>query len=79
VGSPLDIVVDAHELHACAGLIDRQQHKTRAPISVLRAADTSGVDELNASNCALPGLMGVSEADDISGARTDILRHFFEE
>src|SRR6476646_9663643 len=75
----VDIVGYAHQLDARAGRIDRKRHVTRSPVSVLRPADTSGVDELHSANNALPWLVRVSEADDVSGSSTEIFRHLLEE
>src|SRR5688572_28682592 len=77
-GGLIDIVRHANEVNPGRGRLDREQSVASAPISILRSAYAASVDELNSIDDALPRLVGVAEADDIPGARTEVAGHLFQ-
>ena len=71
----LDVVFDAHELHANIALADVEQHVARSPVAILGTANAPGVHEVDALDLTVPGYVGVPERDHVPDAGAHDVRH----
>ena len=54
---------------------DVQHDVPRPPVAVLRPPDAAGIDEVDAADLAVPGLVGVAERDHVARLHPGVARH----
>ena len=67
----VDVVVDAHELHADVPASELEPHVAGAPVAVLRAPHAARVHEVDAVHHAVPRLVRVAEGDHVARLQRD--------
>src|SRR5215211_1393509 len=75
LGRPLHVVLHTDELDSSDLLVGIDENVPRVPVSILWLADRAGVHEVDALDHAVPGLVGVTEGDQVPLPGTSGLRH----